>query len=235
MTGGAVRLGRAMVETLAEAGWVVAFTYRTSAEQARALEAKLMASGGSALGLEADGTAGADRERLVAAVVERFGALDALVNNAGIFPRTPFDGLTEEQLDSVLRTGLQAPILLAQACAPHLRARSGSIVNIADIYGLFPLRSYLAYAVAKAGLIAATKALALELAPEVRVNAIAPGIALFPDDYPAEKRQRLTARTPLGRAGSPGEIAAAVRYLLEGTQTMTGQVLVIDAGRTVAL
>jgi pteridine reductase len=135
----------------------------------------------------------------------------------------------------VLRTNLVSPVALAIECAHLLAESDGAIVNIADIYGLHPLRDHLAYSVSKAGLLMATRALAVELAPRVRVNAVAPGIAVFPTDYDEKTRETLIARTLLKRAGSAREIARAVRYILEDGQTMTGQVLVLDGGRTVAL
>jgi pteridine reductase len=157
------------------------------------------------------------------------------VNNAAVFPRTPLDELTPESLGAVLRTNLEAPLFLTQACAPMLRARRGAVVNIADIYGTFPLRHHLAYSVSKAALIAATRSLAVEVAPEVRVNAVAPGIAIFPDGYDEAARQRLLAKTLLRREGGAAEIARAVRFLIEGADTVTGQVLTVDGGRTLAL
>jgi len=140
-----------------------------------------------------------------------------------------------QEMELILRTNLTSPVALALECASLLSENEGAIVNIADIYGLFPLRDHLAYSVSKAGLVMATKALAVELAPRVRVNAVAPGIGVFPADYDEETRNKLIARTLLHRAGSSREIARAVSYLLDGTQTMTGQVLVLDGGRTVAL
>jgi pteridine reductase len=235
VTGGAVRLGRAIVLELAAAGWDVAFTYRTSAAEAQALTDELQRLQRRGLAIRAD----LDDERAPASVAARlgdaFGGLEALVNNAGTFPRTAFAELTPARLASVLRTNLEAPLFLTQACAPLLRERRGAVVNIADIYGTFPLAGHIAYSISKAALIAATRCLAVELAPEVRVNAVAPGIALFPEAYDADTRARLLARTLLRREGGGGEIARAVRYLLEATETMTGQVLTLDGGRTVAL
>ena len=134
-----------------------------------------------------------------------------------------------------MRTNLEAPLFLTQACAPALRRRRGAVVNIADIYGIFPLPHHLAYSVSKAALIAATRALAVEMAPEVRVNAVAPGIAVFPDGYDDAARERLLARTLLRREGGAAEIARTVRFLVESVDTVTGQVLTVDGGRTVAL
>jgi len=235
ITGGAVRLGRAVVSEMAGAGWAVAFTYRSSAEAARALEAELAARGVPALAIAADLDDHAARASVARRVEAEFGGLDALVNNAAVFPRTPFPELTPDALAAVMRTNLEAPLFLTQACAAMLRARRGAVASVADIYGTFPLRHHLAYSVSKAALIAATRALAVELAPEVRVNAVAPGIALFPEGYDDGARERLLAKTLLRREGGAAEIARAVRFLLEGAETVTGQVLTVDGGRTVAL
>ncbi len=235
VTGGAVRVGRAIVGEMAAAGWAVAFTYRSSAPAALDLDRELRGRGVRALAIEADLDDHAARRRAVQQVGETFGGLDALVNNAAVFPRTPFGELTPARLAEVMRTNLEAPLFLAQAATPLLRAARGCVVNIVDIYGLFPLRHHLAYSVSKAALVAATRSLALELAPEVRVNAVAPGIAMFPDDYDQATRERLLARTLLRKEGGAVEIARAVRFLIEGSETVTGQVLTVDGGRTVAL
>jgi pteridine reductase len=235
VTGGAVRVGRAIVAEMAAAQWNVVFTYRASARAARELEGELRREDRIVLALHADLDQIETHESLVARVRAELGGLDALVNSAAVFPRTPFADLTPTQFGEVLRTNLEAPVFLAQACAPLLRERAGSIVNIADVYGTFPLAGHLAYSISKAALIAATRCLAVELAPEVRVNAVAPGIAIFPQGYDGATRARLLGRTLLRREGSGAEIARAVRYLLEGTETMTGQVLTIDGGRTVTL
>lgn len=233
VTGGAVRLGRATVELLARTGWRVGFTYRTSGAEAEQLAATLRGAGSEVEAFQVDLDDPTARRRLAAVVGERFGRLDALVNNAAVFPRTPVAGLDEATFQGVLRTNLEAPVFLTLACADALRRTGGAVVNIADIYGFRPLRHFLAYSLSKSGLIAATRALAVELAPAVRVNAVAPGIAEFPDDYAAETRERLVGRTLVKRQGSGAEIARAVAYLLEGTETATGQVLVVDGGRSV--
>ncbi len=235
VTGGAVRLGRAMVEAFAAMDFAVAFSYRSSTAAAASLHDSLTRAGAQVLAVEADLAEPKARAALVEAVLVRFGRLDVLVNNAAVFPRTPLPTLTEATFHEVLAINLAAPVFLARAAAGVLRHLSGCIVNIADIYGTFPLRDHLAYSVSKAALIAATRALAVELAPEVRVNAVAPGIALFPPSYGEQARQRLLRRTLLQREGGADEVAAAVRYLVDGTHTMTGQVLVLDGGRTVTL
>lgn len=234
VTGGAVRVGRAIVVHLATRGWSVAFTYRSSAHAADALRHELDSRGHAVLALAADLIDARTRRAVVDETLAHFGRLDALVNNAAVFPRTDFATLDEPALLRVLHTNLVAPLMLAHACADALRARHGSVVNLLDVLTRRPIRGYMPYLVSKAALEAATRFLAVELAPAVRVNGIAPGIALFPDTYDEAVRRRLARRTLLGRAGSPEEIARAVEYLLEGAPTMTGQVLAIDAGRSLA-
>lgn len=234
VTGGAVRVGRAIVAHLAARGWSVAFTYRTSGRAAEALRHELETEGRSVLALAADLDDARTRRALIDETLAHFGRLDALVNNAAVFPRTDFAALDEPTLLAVLQTNLVAPLMLARDCADALRASRGSVVNLLDILAQRPIRGHLPYLVSKAALEAATRILAVELAPEVRANGVAPGIALFPDDHDAATRRRLVSRTLLGRAGSPEEIARAVEYLLAGAPTMTGQVLVLDAGRSIA-
>jgi pteridine reductase len=227
VTGGAVRIGRAIVEELAGAGWSVAFSYRSSPAAANALAAALANAGHEIAPFRANLDLAVERRRLVGEVEERFGGLDALVNNAAVFPRTPIADLDEEALAGAMRTNLEAPLFLALAAAPMLRARGGAVVNLVDVYASTPLKHYLAYSVSKAALLAATRALAVELAPEIRVNAVAPGIALFPDDYDDATRERLLRRTLLHRESGAAEIARAVRFLLADTPSTTGQLLTI--------
>jgi pteridine reductase len=235
VTGGAVRVGRSIVEELAAGGWSVVFTYKSSVREAEELAHREGEAGHAVVPFRADVDDADQRAAALGLAIERFGRLDALVNNAAVFPRTPVATLGAEQLEATLRTDLVSPVALALACAPRLAESEGVIVNIADIYGLYPLRGHLAYSLAKAGLVMATKALAAELAPRVRVNAVAPGIAVFPADYDERTRATLIGRTLLRRAGSAREIARAVCYLVDEAETMTGQVLILDAGRTVAL
>ena len=187
---------------------------------------------GSVVLLQAD-LAQFDRlPELVAKAVGRFGRLDALVNNASAFYPTPFGATTPAQWDELFAINARAPFFLAQAAAPHLASANGAIVNIADIYAERPLRGHAVYAMGKAALLHMTRALALELAPQVRVNAVSPGAILWPENgKDPEAQSALLARTPLGRIGTPGEIAEAVRWLLQDARYCTGQVLRVDGGR----
>lgn len=233
VTGAARRLGAAIARHLHAAGYDVSLHFRHSAEDMRALIADLNAMrANSAIAWAAD-LAEYDRlPELVANTVGHFGRLDALVNNASAFSPTPLGTITPADWDAQFLINARAPIILAQAAAPHLKVARGAIVNLTDIYAERPLRDHLVYGMSKAALLAGTRALALELAPDVRVNAIAPGAILWPEEGKAEASKAvLLARTPLGRIGTPEEIAEAVRWLLQGAGYTTGQVIRVDGGR----
>jgi pteridine reductase len=237
VTGAARRIGAAIARRLHADGYDLALHYRDSAEAMRALAAELeSARAGSVLVLQAD-LAEFDRlPELVAGTVGRYGRLDALVNNASAFFPTPFGATTPQQWDALFAVNARAPYFLAQAAASHLRAAHGAIVNLADIHGERPLRGHAVYGMGKAALIHMTRALALELAPQVRVNAVAPGAILWPepesgDGKDAAAQAALLARTPLGRIGTTAEIAEAVRWLLRDAGYTSGQLIRVDGGR----
>lgn len=233
VTGAARRLGAAIARRLHAAGYDLALHYRRSAADMAMLVAELEAARpGSAFSLQAD-LAEYDRlPELVAHTLGRYGRLDALVNNASAFSPTPLGTIAPADWDAQFLINARAPLILAQAAAPHLKAARGAIVNLVDLYAERPLRDHIVYCMSKAALVAATRALALELAPEVRVNAIAPGAILWPDDGKAETdKSALLARTPLGRTGSEDEIADAALWLLQGADYTTGHVLPVDGGR----
>ena len=237
VTGAARRIGAAIARRLHADGYDLALHYRDSADAMRALAAELEAArAGSVLVLQAD-LAEFDRlPELVASTVGRYGRLDALVNNASAFFPTPFGATTPQQWDALFAVNARAPYFLAQAAAPHLRAAHGAIVNLADIHGERPLHGHAVYGMGKAALIHMTRALALELAPQVRVNAVAPGAILWPEPgndggKDAAAQAALLARTPLGRIGTTAEIAEAVRWLLRDAGYTTGQLIRVDGGR----
>ena len=234
ITGAARRIGAAIARRLHADGYDVALHHRGGHAEAEALLADLNAArAGSAIALQAE-LAHFDRlPELVAQTVGRFGRLDALVNNASAFYPTPIGSATPAQWDELFASNARAPFFLAQAAAPHLKAAGGGIVNLADIYAQAPLAGHTVYCMAKAALLMMTRSLALDLAPEVRVNAIAPGAILWPAEGKSEQAQAaLLARTPLGRAGTPAEIAGAVAWLLgDASGYVTGQTLRIDGGR----
>ncbi len=236
VTGGARRVGAAIVRALHAAGANVLIHCHHSVEEAHALERELQSArpGGSAVAV-ADLLDTPALPRLISAAQERFGGLHLLVNNASSFYPTPLGQITLREWEDLMGTNLRAPLFLAQAAAPLLALQGGSVVNIVDIHGQRPLRDYLVYCAAKAGLIMLTRALARELAPSVRVNAIAPGSILWPESgMDAARKRRILARTPLGRHGEPADIARAVLFLATDAPFVTGQVLAVDGGRSIA-
>jgi len=231
VTGAGKRLGRAVALRLACEGTDVAVHYGKSASEAREVVAEIERMGRQAAAFSAELTEVSAIEKLVVDIVERFGRLDILVNSAANFLETKFGETSETTWDASLDTNLKAPFFCAQAAAPHLaKAGRGVIVNFADIGGMMGWREYLPHSVSKAGVIMLTRALAKELAPKVRVNAIAPGTITMDGDPPEWERDFIQ-RAPLRRTGTPDDIADAVMYLI-GAEFVTGHVLVIDAGRT---
>lgn len=229
ITGAAKRIGRAIAEKLAGAGAAVAVHYRTSRKEAEELVQQITAAGGRALAVQGDVSKTADVEAIFSAVDKHFGRLDALVNNAGVFAAVPVDQLTEAQWDSMMDANLKSQFLCAQAAARRMKRQGrGRIVNLASVGGLMAWPKYAHYCVSKAGVIMLTRCLAKALAPEITVNAVAPGVVQFPGEPPEEVFLR---KTPLGRAGRAEEIADAVLFLLM-SDYITGQVLVVDGGRT---
>ncbi|MGN6512164.1 MAG: pteridine reductase [Lysobacteraceae bacterium] len=234
VTGAARRIGTTIARTLHADGYDLALHYPGSQAEAQALAAGLeQARPGSTLLLRAD-LADFDRlPELVARAVGRFGRLDALVNNAAAFFPTALGTATPAQWDALFAVNARAPFVLAQAAAPHLAGTGGAIVNLVDIHAERPLRGHALYGASKAALLQLTRALALELAPRVRVNAIAPGAILWPEGgKPPAERDAILARVPLARTGAPEEIAEAVRWLLRGATYTTGEVLRLDGGRS---
>jgi pteridine reductase len=233
VTGAARRIGAAIARRLHADGHDLALHYRASTREVEALADELdTLRAGSVLILQAD-LAEFDRlPEMVARTVGRFGRLDALVNNASSFFPTRFGATTPTQWDALFAANARAPFFLSQAAAPHLKAARGAIVNLVDIYAERPLREHAVYGMSKAALLHMTRALALELAPEVRVNAVAPGAILWPEEEKDDTaKAAMLARTPLGRTGSPEEVAEAVRWLLRDATYTTGQVLRLDGGR----
>jgi pteridine reductase len=234
VTGGARRVGAEIVARLHAAGCAVAIHCRRSRDAADALAARLNGlRAGSAAVFAADLLEPGAPATLIAAVAAHFGGLHLLVNNASSFYPTPFTTITSAQWTDLMGTNVQAPLFLAQAAAAQLRQARGLIVNIVDIHGLRPLPDYIIYSTAKAALIHLTRALARELAPEVRVNGIAPGPVLWPEQGLDEAQQReIISRTLLQRAGSPADISRAVCFFAADAPYVTGQILAVDGGRS---
>jgi len=230
VTGAGVRVGRAIALELGRAGARVAVHYARSATGARGTVRAIEATGGVARAFAADLSTPANAAPLIAEVVRWAGRLDVLVCSAAAFDRRPFEEIDERAWREMLALNLEAPFRLAQAAAPHLRRRGGVIVNILDVAAFQAWKGYAHYGTAKAGLAMLTRILALELAPRVRVAAVAPGTVAFPDDYPATERQRIVSRIPLGRVGTPADVARAVHYLCTADY-VTGSVITVDGGR----
>lgn len=237
ITGAAKRVGAVIARTLHAAGYDLALHYRHSRGDMDALVAELDARrAGGALAVPAELDDIEQLPRLVEACIARYGRLDGLVNNASAFYPTPVGSVTMQQWNELFASNAQAPFFLAQAAAPHLQKAHGAIVSIADIYAQRPLARYPVYSMAKAALAAMTRALARELAPDVRVNAVAPGAILWPESGKAYTDQAdLIARTPLARTGTPADVAAAVLFLLRDAKFTTGQILNVDGGRDLVI
>jgi NAD(P)-dependent dehydrogenase (short-subunit alcohol dehydrogenase family) len=206
--------------------------YHRSSEAAAALVREIEAGGGKAVAVPGDLSRAADVQALVDTAIEQFGPVDVLVNNAAIFFETPFPDLSEEDWDRTLDLNLKGPFLCARAVAPGMLARgAGKIVNLADIAAFRPWTRYLPYCVSKAGVVAMTQALARALAPDVQVNAVAPGAVLLPESFTPEQRERALRHVPLGREGRAEDVAETVLFLLEGSDYITGAVIPVDGGR----
>jgi len=239
VTGAARRIGAAIVRRVHAAGADVVLHCHRSRDEAERLAAELEAvRAHSCRVLAHDLLDVAGLPAFVERAAAAFGRLDALVNNASSFHPTPIGSITLRDWDDLIGTNLRAPLFLAQAAAPALRRSRGAIVNIVDIHAERPLADFVVYSVAKAGLAGLTRSLALELAPEVRVNGVAPGSILWPDSgahFPPAEQERIVAHTPLARVGGPDDIAGAVKYLLFDAPFVTGQVLAVDGGRNIHL
>jgi len=231
ITGGAHRLGRAVALALADAGADVAFTYLSSAAAARDTLRAIESYGVRALALRADASDDRQVSRMLVEVIATFARVDLWVANAGVFRRTPLATVAQRDWDDMLRLNFATFLVPSQHIGPLMqRQGAGCIVAMTDVAALRPWADYIPYCVAKRAVLALAQGLAARLAPQVRVNAIAPGPVLFPPDFPRAARAREIARTRLGRAGDPADIAAAVRYLATNDY-VTGTVLPVDGGR----
>lgn len=239
ITGGAKRVGAAICRRLHDAGASLMIHYRSSAAEAESLRDELNRKRpGSAALVQADLHDIERLPQLVAAAVGQFGRLDVLINNASSFYPTAVGEIGEADWQDLIGANLKAPLFLSQAAARALRHAHGCIVNIADIHAERPMKSYVVYSIAKAGLVALTKSLAHELGPEVRVNAVAPGPIMWPEEDPSfddQERRRIVAHTLLKREGSPDDIARAVLFLVKDAPYVTGVILPVDGGRSASL
>jgi pteridine reductase len=239
ISGGAKRVGAAICRRLHSEGARLMVHYRSSAAEAEALKSELETKRpGSCALVQADLLDTASLPRLVDETVARFGRLDVLINNASSFFPTAVGDITERAWDDLIGTNLKAPLFLSQAAAPQLRRHQGAIVNIVDIHADRPMKDYAVYSIAKGGLVALTRSLARELGPEVRVNGVAPGAIVWPEDGEwsnEAERARIIAQTSLKRVGDPDDIARAVCFLIADAPYVTGQILAVDGGRSINL
>lgn len=237
ITGGARRVGAQIARTLHAQGMNLIIHYRSSSDDARALQTELERQRPKSVTLvKGDLLIAARLAGIVDEAAAAFGRLDVLVNNASSFYPTPVGQASEAQWEDLFGTNLKAPFFLAQAAAPHLKKTHGCIVNIADIHADRPIKRYPIYCMAKAGVVMLTRSLARELAPEVRVNAIAPGTIMWPEgeaEVNEEQKQAMLARIPLRRTGGPDDIARTALFLIRDAGYINGQVIAVDGGRTV--
>ena len=235
ITGAARRIGAAIARTLHAHGANVAIHYRGSAEEAADLTDELNSQrADSATSYAADLTDMAGLNTLVEDVVAWRSRLDILVNNASSFYPTPVGEITEDQWDDLIGTNLKAPLFLSQAALPSLREARGVIINIVDVHSQRPLRDHTVYGPSKAGLAMLTRSLAKDLAPEVRVNGVSPGAILWPENgMSGATKDAILEQVPLGRPGTPDDVANAVLFLAKDADYVTGQIIAIDGGRSI--
>jgi len=238
-TWGAKRVGASICRRLHSAGASISIHYRNSVHEAQTLSNELNElRDDSAEIFQADLLDMEALPRLINEVAARFGRLDALINNASSFYPTSLAAIDKNHWDDLIGTNLKAPLFLAQAAAAELRHRQGCIVNIVDIHAERPMPGHLLYSAAKAGLVALTKGLAQEMAPQVRVNAIAPGVIIWPENdtwQDQEQRNKIVSHTLLKREGEPDDIAKTVKFLIAEAPYITGQVISVDGGRSINL
>lgn len=230
VTGGAQRIGRAIALSLARAGANVAITYLQSGQQARALVKDLKRLGVNAVAVDCDVCNPKSVKSAAEKVLAEFGALDILINNAALYESVDFEKLTPEQWNKILQTNTRGPFLVAQALLPALRRRSGRIVNLGSLGGARPWTSHAHYCVSKAGLNMLTLAMAKALAPEIAVNAVAPGMIETDRKSSRDQLARLAAKTPMKRNGRPEDVVDAVMFFATASHFITGQVLYVDGG-----
>ena len=239
ITGGAKRVGASICRLLHAEGASLMIHYRSSTSEARALQAELnLQRANSVTIIQGDLLNLATLPNLVQETVKNFGRLDVLINNASSYYPTEIGEINDEQWEDLTGSNLKAPLFLSQAAAPELRKHNGCIINITDMHVERPKKGYIVYSVAKAGLVTLTKSLAHELSPEVRVNAVAPGPVMWPEDNPQFDevyRQRVISQTLLKRVGEASDIAKAVKFLVADAPFITGHVLAVDGGRSLNL
>ena len=233
VTGAGQRIGQAIAIGLAQSGCDVAVHFHGSAAGAEETARAVRDAGRRAELLPADLSDARAARGLADRAARALQRLDILVNSAGIMVREPVESVTPESWDTTLNVNLRSVFFVSQGAIPHLRRAKGKIVNLADVGGLEPWPAYVPHCVSKAGVVMLTKGLARALAPDIAVNAIAPGAVLLPEGWTEQEREHIRETTPLQRLGDPADVVAAVRFLLVGTDYVTGTVLVVDGGRLI--
>lgn len=235
ITGAAHRIGAVTARYLHEAGFNIILHYLSSRSPAQALQKELNGKRENSVVLvQADLLANNALTALAKEAYNAWQRLDVLINNASTFYRTPIGSANDQHWDDLFGTNVKAPFFLSQAAAPFLRKTHGCIINMVDIHARRPLKEYSIYSMAKAALETMTKALARELGPDIRVNGVAPGAILWPDNLDEVTKQRIVSKTFLKRKGEPDDIAKAIRFIIEDAPYMTGQILSIDGGRSLS-
>lgn len=233
ITGAAHRIGATTARLLHQNGMNIVLHYRGSRESAQALQKELNEQReNSVILIQADLHITNGLSTLIEEAVKAWGRLDVLINNASSFYPTQIGKATEEHWDDLVGSNLKAPFFLSQAAAPHLKKSQGCIVNIVDIHAERPLKTFPIYSMAKAGLVMMTKSLACELGPDIRVNAVAPGAILWPENLDEVAKQRIVSRTFLKRQGEPNDISKTILYLIKDADYVTGQIIAVDGGRS---
>ena len=233
ITGAAHRIGATTAKLLHQNDMNIVLHYRGSREQAQALQKELNdVRENSVILIQADLHITNGLHALIEESIKAWGRLDVLINNASSFYPTKIGKATEEHWEDLIGSNLKAPFFLSQAAAPHLKKTNGCIINIVDIHAERPLKTYPIYSMAKAGLVMMTKSLAGELGPEIRVNAVAPGAILWPENLDDVAKQRIISRTFLKRQGNPNDISKTILYLISDADYVTGQIITVDGGRS---
>jgi pteridine reductase len=232
VTGGAHRVGRAIVEALAADGFDIAFTYLSSSSEADELTGIVRDLGRKCVAIKTDLTSPTEAVKTIDAAMAEFSRLNVLVNNASIYPPSSLSQTTEAQLQTLWQIHVAAPMLLCQKFESRLRAAKGHVVNMVDILAERPWPEYMAYCTSKAGLLNLTLSLARALAPDVTVNGIAPGIVEWPKNYPEVEKEKYLKRVPLSRSGTPDDVVSVVRFLTQPNSYVTGQIIRLDGGRS---
>jgi len=235
VTGSARRVGKCISLTLAERGANVIINYRTSQKEAEKVVEEITKFGVRSAALKADISKAEEVKTMIEKILQEFGDLHILVNNAAVFFKTPFETITERDWDKTIDINLKGTFLCSKYAADEmLKRKEGKIINIADWSGIRPYTNYIPYCVSKAGVIALTKAFAKTLAPYIQVNCILPGPIILPENFTEKEREEIIASVPLKRIGSPEDIASTVAFLIEGSDFITGGTYAVDGGRLIS-